>query len=376
MARFPNVLRIAVVGTAALASMATSSVQSGDRANNGDQATCPPDEDCSDATPNGLWFGGTPTGDVGFLSLQWPKVTAVGGRQTIRLFTDSDASKPLDLPFTATVSALPLALDDTQPSSVVVAGRYPGSALLRIAEPDTDLLYDRLTIEAAHVDQMYLIPAGEYVVDFDLAVPESRFAVLTGSNVRLTVAMIDAAGDRVVDEGMTIDPAVGLAADPEGYVDTVEVAPTADGPIDVAVHAGTESVVHLSVPAAASANSLETAQDNVTLAVGQHGIFCFRARTADGAYLLGADWTFTASADLTLDSTVDGLVSQCVGATAAASGTATLTARAAGASVDLDVTIADRNRSRAAAPQAPVIEPALAGDRADNAEALAAQPQP
>lgn len=377
MARFPNALRLAVVAAAAFASMATSSVESGDRANNGGQATCPPEETCSDATPNGLWFGGTPTGDQGWLNLQWPHVTAAGGRQTIRLFTDSDASQPFDLPFTATVSDLALSIVDTQPSSVVVTGRYNGSALLRIAEPDTDLLYDRLTIDAAHIDRFYLVPAGEYLMDFDLAVPESRFAVMTGSSARLTVAMLDADDNRVVDEAMTIDPAAGLSADPQGYVDTVEFAPTADGTTDLAVHAGNEPVAHLNAVATAGASSLETEQNDVTLAVDQNGTFCFRARTATGAYLLGADWTFTSSANLTLTTTIDDVVSHCVGGKAAAAGTATLTARAGGASLSVTVQITDSsNRVRpsgATAPTAPRdAEAALAGERADNAEALAA----
>ncbi len=392
MTRFPNAVRLAVVAAAALASMATSSVQSGDRANGGDGdcwwdcsdddpgPTCPADEDCSDATPNGLYFGGTPTGDISLWSTGWPHITAVGGRQTIGLYLDGGAEQPLDLPYVASLSTTALSVADTLPAAVVVHGDSEGGAKLRIAEPDTDLLYDRIDVSAAPIARMYLLPAGEYQgYDYDFVNPDfgARFAVWTGGSARLTVGLLDTDDDRVVDEGMTIDPGPGISADPEGFVNTVQLAPVADGTIDVTVRAGDAPVVHMAVLAASSAARIEPLNgEAVTLRVDAGGLICFRARTATGAYLMGADWSYTSSSRLTLVETDDDVLSHCVRVNGTETGKATLTARAAGASVEVDVTIADPNRSRAAAPEAPVIEPALAGDRADNAEALAAQPQP
>ncbi len=391
MARFPNALRLAIVASAALASMATSSVQSGDRANGGDGdcfwdcgdndpgPTCPADENCSDASPNGLYFGGTPTGDISFWSTGWPHITAVGGRQTIGLYLDSAAEQPLDLPYVASLSTSALSVADTLPAAVVVQGDSEGGAKLRIAEPDTDLLYDRIDVSAAPIERMFLLPAGEYqTYDFDFVNPEfgARFAVWTGGQARLTVAMVNADDDRVVNEGMTIDPAPGISADPEGFVNTVRIAPVADGSVNIAVRAGDAPVVHMAVIATSRAASIEPLNDSITLRVDAGGRLCFRARTSAGAYLMGADWSYTSSARLTLVETDDDVLSHCVRVNGTETGSATLTARAAGASVDLDVTIIDANRSRAAAPRAPAIEPALAGDRADNAAALAATPQP
>jgi hypothetical protein len=368
-----NVLRVLLVLGGAAASVATSAVDPGERAGSG---ACPAGETCSDATPTGLYFGGIPTGDRGLWGSQWPRATATGGRQTILLYLDADGEELFDAPFAATLSSDAMSIAGKGRSSVVLRGERAGAASLRIAEPGSDLLYDRISLETATIDRLELTPAGKHLGrDLDLWESyQQELAVWVGGSARVTVAMYAAGGTRVVDELMAVDAAPELAPDPQGNVDTVLVTPAEPGRVEIVARAA-GGTGRLSVEAVASAARIlgPSPSHPIRLKVDVERDLCFRAEAASGAVLLGAGFVYrTEGTRLGLAQAEDDIVSRCIRVIGREPGDAVLTVTAAGATLDVPIEVVpDGARLVGGAPPVlapPVlapIEPTLPGDRAE-----------
>ncbi|HVV85253.1 MAG TPA: hypothetical protein VHE35_19460 [Kofleriaceae bacterium] len=184
--------RLGAVGVAALALVA--STEEGERAGTGGR--CPAGETCSDATPSGLLFEGAPLGT-------WPALTAhtiaAGGRQTFRL-TDPDTHLAFDLPFTAKVTNRAHAVAGQGDDLVVVGASSAATGYLRILDLD-GLLYDRLAIDSAEVASVRAAPA--YATAYPSFDPP-RWAAFAGGQATVSLVLTDAAGQPVVDEGLTV----------------------------------------------------------------------------------------------------------------------------------------------------------------------------
>ncbi len=355
-----SVFRFVLIGAGAVASIATSSVEPGDRYNE----ECPIDEECSDQTPQGLFFGGMPTGDGDPFGSHWAHATAVGGTQTVRVFLDSEATMPLNLPFDAALSDGALSITSVGTSHVTLHADSIGSPKLRILVAGTGLLLDRITVESLPLETMQLVPAGKYTFqNVDLRDGRTPFAILVGKTSRITTQLFDSSDVRVVDEGMLFDWSESVAGDPLGFADTVAVTPSGVGAaLVVARSAG--SVNTLSVMAVDRADEIvETQYRSIDINAGVERTFCFRARS-DDAVLINVDWSYRATGPQTMSQAEDELGAGCIALTGTESGLGILTVSGAGISTDFQLVV----RDGAAAKVPLAIEPvdaALAGDRAE-----------
>src|SRR5262249_3182173 len=127
----------------------------GERGATGD---CPPGETCSDKTPNGLALLGAKLGDDPLGPMQ-PRATAIGGTQQLTVVTGATSGAPaFALPFDATTTSPSLAVTDVAPPKLPVEGLGAGTSDLRLVEPGTQLLYDRLPLDVTAVATVDLRP--------------------------------------------------------------------------------------------------------------------------------------------------------------------------------------------------------------------------
>ena len=183
--------RLGLIGGAALALVA--STEAGDRSD----GTCPAGETCAPETPDGLLFEGAPLGT-------WPALTAhtiaAGGRQTFRITYPGSDRAPFDLPFTADATGAGHAIVGTGPDRVSVSATGASTGHLRILD-DAGQLYDRLSIESAHVTTMRAAPAyGTAYPHFD----PPRWAAFAGGEATVSIVLADGRGEQVVDEGLAV----------------------------------------------------------------------------------------------------------------------------------------------------------------------------
>src|SRR5690242_501562 len=134
-------LRLLVVMAGALSALASSSSEAGDRAENG----CPDDEDCSPDTPDGLYFTGARLGDR--VLTEGVPATAVGGTQTVKVWSDEDAQAAFT-GFRAAVKGTAFTAGSPAGNAVVLTGAASGEAYLRIVDAE-GLLYDRIALQVA-----------------------------------------------------------------------------------------------------------------------------------------------------------------------------------------------------------------------------------
>src|SRR5262249_34824128 len=176
----------------------------GERAGSG---SCPSGETCSDKTPNGLALLGTKLGDDPLGPMQ-PLATAVGGTQGLTVVTGATSGAPtFTLPFDATTTSPMLAVTDVAPPKLTVEGLAGGTSDLRLVEPGTELLYDRLPLDVAAVAAVEVRPLVYSVVtsDSDFAANSGAgWAMLAGGTDDLLVRLASGDGTRVVDQRMTI----------------------------------------------------------------------------------------------------------------------------------------------------------------------------
>ncbi len=201
----------------------------GERAQDG----CPSDEICA-PLDGSLYFVGAALGDEEVVSDDWaaPHATALGGRQVVRVLHGPFlTSPPFDRPFTAAMRGDALAVASQDGPDVGIVGVVPGSAYLRILQPGTGDLYDRILLPVAPAARASL---AQPALRFDAPRRAGTFpdwVIWAGRDLPLVVAIEAADGERVVDDGMTVN---GVSGRPWDLV-TVRATP---GPVTLNVVAG------------------------------------------------------------------------------------------------------------------------------------------
>jgi hypothetical protein len=234
-----------LVHTAAIAPVAFASlacVVGGERAETG---ACPPGEVCADATPSGLTFVSTGTFDLSERhGTERPiEAIAVGGRAEIGFLGLRDAND-VALPHTARVSdGSVLALRDgdgvfgANGNFVIEVDAYAellgvtaGSAGVRVIDPTTGELFDRLEIDVVELDDVRVQ---------SVRTSDPLFAGCPGA---LGVMLF---GDRIraMDQDMRIEIEGATSSQRQSW-DRVLVTPGEDTRVlTVTVHAGGEDFV-------------------------------------------------------------------------------------------------------------------------------------
>lgn len=155
---------------------------------NGDRREgCPAGETCSPLAPDGLAFVGAALADDLFSNLEGPRYTARGGTQRFGVYLNHSLVPPSSYPMR---SSDPAVL--TVSGAPAIEGLAEGGAYVRVLDGD-GLLMDRFFARVVRVDHAAL--------SYDT--PERRTVFLAG-HVRFGLALFDAEGHRVVDEGMGV----------------------------------------------------------------------------------------------------------------------------------------------------------------------------
>jgi len=326
----------------------------GERNQTGD---CPADEVCSPLTPNGMHFTGVPL--VGVPLLAEPKTTAIGGTQQIDLYKELDSGDivPLDLPFAAmSDNGDALAIASAGPNAVVLEGIAAGRDLLRITEPDNDLLYDRYEVAAAALDHIDLVPA-----TYESYVTGAPVAFYQG-DISLGLALYTASDERLADDSLTLTvtgpqptrsewDSFDFAALGPGTLTGTLTAAGRSGPIDIEVVDAVDEVLPLS----------DSFPD--TIHPGDQGEVCFHATAGAAESVLGLPWSFAATGQVT---SVISLSANCFALQVNAPGDFTVIGTALGVSTTVQLTAVAAGakpapRVRSGAP-APTTADPLAGD--------------
>lgn len=200
------------------------SVASGSKGDRAESGHCPEGEVCSPDTPDGLYFVGPGFADSFFNADVRP--TAVGGRQTISI--DPVGLFHVLSTFDAETTDPALAVTSVDPPQVTITGISAGSAHLRIFEPLTGALYDRLTVSAAEVESIEVEPF-VYETSYD---DDDLYPPLYWGDTSLTwiARLFSSSNIRLVDETMTFGGAgtSGAQVTRPGTWDLAEVTPTGD----------------------------------------------------------------------------------------------------------------------------------------------------
>ena len=329
---------------------------------------CPTGEICSDQAPKGLLFWGAKTsdslgGDVA--------ITAKGGTQTINVSLNSGDADPFSQAFDADTSDINVAaISAVAPPTVVVSGESDGTSLLRLLEPGTDKLLDRVSIQVATIDKVTLFPDQLYQIEEKNA----PWALFSGTTTPIIVRLAAKNGDRLIDESIALTPAFGSAA-PLAW-DLFGVTAPTSGDASFTINAGNGSFT-AKIPVVAAIDEIMYStllgnffeEDKLDVSTGR--LLCFVGRSS-GVATVGAKWTFTGSSTLQIEpknSLLPGLDS-CANVTGTAIGPATLTVDASSFTRTFNLNFAKKMAKSAHGK--PLLDathhltPAIAGERAGN----------
>lgn len=330
-------LRTALTALVISASVSGCAI-AGERAGNG-TGQCPTGETCSELTPHGLFFVGTASTDNIFKG--GLATTARGGRQTVTALTGSGSGSPAyDGDFDAKVEdAKIVSIFSVTPPSVKLDGEGLGSTRLRLLEPDTNLLLDRVEVKVAAVSSVSLFPA-ELMF---LADNDKPWAMLAGNKASLFVRLGSAGGDRLIDENLSLSSATGSVT-AEGW-DRFSVEAPTKGDASFQVKAGDTSLsakatVVASIDEVVGSSELGTVEDPIKVTVDGDSTVCFVARSG-GLPVAGADWEFSLSSGVApADVAIDLPLPSCVGMHGVTAGPAEITVKAGGVSQAFKIDVA------------------------------------
>jgi hypothetical protein len=272
--------------------------------------SCPTGETCSKVTPNGLEFEGPTFADSGWFPNEYVQPVAVGGRETITLkdpvtgaiphWSQVDASMP-DGYFETTMVGT---------AAVRVQGLKPANAWLRIVDPSTSELYDRVSITSYDIASIEVRPVEYRYPEGVSGKHPLRFVV--GNTMRV-MTVLWGATERLVDEnlGMTSLPKEAFTTAYERW-DAVEIRAETLGTGSVSVTTGsgrTESVSLESVENLDEirATAVSPAQGiPAELSVDKYVEFCLHGYNA-GTLIEGVEWVVqpTELVDVVLGFTTD-----------------------------------------------------------------------
>jgi len=295
--------------------------------------TCPAGETCSPDTPNGLYFGGATTCNSAYAG--GPMATAVGGTQTIVI--DGLGI----LPFTVAVDGDAFTAMAGAGGTVAVTGVADGTAELRILDPGTGELYDRIALDVATAESAQVSSCTTLWGD-----GEPTHVLWFDSTALLAVELVGG-GTVLADQTMTI--ALPAGSNPYSWDSFAPSVPLATGTLAV------ETTLTDGTPLTATAGVVDHA-DAVTyaatlgeplsdgLAVGDTGLYAFAATSA-GAGIM--DVPFTTATDAPLSVGPYAVTGDFVSVDAVAVGDGHLTVSAGGAHATFEIPVI---AAKAAAP--------------------------
>ena len=311
-----NIYKLSPIAFAAFAGAAGCS--GGDRANTG--GTCPDDEVCSSKTPEGLYFRSY--GYANRLLDDGPEITAIGGTQTVDLYSKALISLPLSFNF-GVDAGTSVAATVKGPHLITLTGVKLGSNYVRITDPDDGTLFDRISVGAAAIDRITVSGAQEPTTD-----PVIAFTAQS----KLAIELFDKDDRHLIDEAAMI---TGPAITRSNQWDTatfVESVPPGNQAITVA--AGGKPAATLEVRVVARAEQVAAIAPPNQLYANESAIVCFRASTGN-ARVVGLPWTFTINGVVATDT----LTRNCTSVGLAQPGTATVVATAGGVSTTLTIPV-------------------------------------
>lgn len=336
----------------------------GERNQTGD---CPADEVCSDQTPDGLHFLGTELHDLPVGT--GPFSTAVGGTQFVDIMIKDQGDQLVPLadrfPFAASISdgdALTVQPGGVGGSNVLVTGLAAGTDYLRITEPNSELLMDRISLTAGSIERVDLVAPGLEVRDSGAAL-----AFLAGE-IRFGLNLFGSGSARLIDTSLTAS--LGGSAATMLRFDVAQNLTASPGTTTVAIIAGGASFSKtIEVVAAIDIIAPQSDTFEDVISVGDQGSVCFAAK-AGTAVVAGLAWTFDVAGAATQGESV---YTNCAAITFNSEGTATVTASAGGSTVDTLLSTGATLRARPGAGKVKTLlstPPArtTAGERAGSAQ--------
>ena len=339
--------------TSTIALFTAAACTGGERNQTGE---CPADEECSPLTPYGLHFTGVPM--LGMSLVAAPKITAVGGTQTIDLWVEEQNgdTDPLNLEFAAnTDNGDALQIASAGQNSVVLRGVANGDDYLRVTEADNDLLFDRFEMEARVLDRVELRPATQ-----ETYLPSAPLGFYAGP-VTVGLALVSATGERLADDSLALTWPGPTPTAREW--DTWSFGNLGAGTVAATLTAAGRQTT-LDIPVVDAIDAVLPLDDSFpeVIRVGDQGSFCFRATSGSLASVIGLTWTFEATGPVTA---VIGTQPNCFALQANAVGASTLTATALGRSTEVSFTIeaaAKPAGGAIAAPRGEALDAAVLGD--------------
>ena len=262
---------------------------------------CPEGEVCSPDTPQGLSFWGPAMFDS---FGGGPSPMVAGGAQRITVEDPASSEEGLDAFDAAATGSL--TIGEVTPPDVTVLATEAGEGYLRILEPGTDDLYDRILLQAEAAKDVEMVPATSWLLDPEIA-PDG-WALFAGAPVEIGVR-IQGAANRLVDESMSLTASgATLSEGPESRWDTASVVPDASGDVLLTAKLGDGTSHPWTYPIAEKVDevvrittALSSDEDNL-VSPSEGRFFCFRA-VAGNLAIAGVPWTFTAEAGVELEPT-------------------------------------------------------------------------
>jgi hypothetical protein len=346
-----NIYKLSPVAIAAF--VGATGCNGGDRANNG--GTCPDDEVCSSKTPEGLYFRSY--GYANRLLDNGPEVTAIGGSQTVDLYSKALISLPLSFTF-GVDAGNSVAAAVKGPHLITLTGVKLGSNYVRITDPDDGTLFDRISVGAAAISRITVSGAQEPTTD-----PVIAFTAQS----KLAIELFDKDDRHLIDEAAMIS---GPTITRSNQWDTATfVGSVPPGNQAITVTAGDKPAATLEVRVVARAEQVAAIAPPTQLFANESAIVCFRASTGN-ARVVGLPWSFTINGVVANDT----LTRNCTSVGLDQPGTATVVATAGDVSTTLaiPVVIKPSRRSTAQAGHSIAVEQsdlvddsfATAGERA------------
>ncbi len=297
---------------------------------------CPAGEQCSTLV-DGLYFSGVvPTAHSLF-------AIAEGGTERVRVQIEPGLNHTAYAgSFDARSSdASVLDIGSSSGPEVTVLGAASGHAYLRIVEPETDILLDRVDIRVAPVSRVRVTTL---LAAFSSATDDEIAAVWSGASVQLVAALLDSDGGVLWDDSLEVTGHPSTLVELPLGLEFSAVAP-ASGSLDLSLARDAQThPISLPVVSAATDIALFPADATVQIEVGSTGSICALGR-APGGLIAGAPVTATYPAFVTEAAdaipTVGGEPIQgCVGFRADAVGTGSVTIAIGAQTASVPITVA------------------------------------
>jgi len=190
----------------------------------------------------------------------------------------------------------------TAGSTVTVSSNGAGQGYLRLFEPGTKLLYDRISLTAETLVEIGAGPVEAFPF-FYMAAPKKPWVLLASSAVML-VASLQGATQRLVDESIVLGVSGDAAVLEESSAwDTRFVTVGAAGSVTFSAKTTYGPQVQTTIPVVQGADSIALVDselgdpEDLTIPLGGYGYYCFRA-FSNGNPIAGVTLELTPSSEV------------------------------------------------------------------------------